>query len=218
MNTSPPSKDPSVEKQPIVPRRFRPLLALILLTGVASLLFPDFFFAVCFGPINLLFQLLLLIYRGIPQNLTWGFFILLAIYLAVPAIIPVLQTSKTEPDETVIDSRLADLVRLEADARTSQHARWELAREIRKVAIDLLRTDPSDTPESLQQHLEAGEFDLSPVITELFAVCAHLPSYRVFMEAREAAPNGKIPELAALDLDAAVAALNDWRRPERETF
>lgn len=204
------------QKRPFSESRFVPLAVVLLAAAILSLLMPDFFRQVILAPILSRLATLYGIYRGVPQNVMWGIFVFAAVWIMLYALRPD-PTEKEEPfAEKPGTSRLSQLATLAANARTGQHARWELAREIQQVIVSLMQTESGETAESLQQHIQQNELNAPPEVAVLLEMCAQLPNYRSFLDAREAAPGGKIPQLANLDLAAALTALAQWRQANQE--
>ena len=211
-------KDGAEVKRPFLSSRALPLAILLLVTVLLSLFMPDFFRQVILAPILPRVAILYGIYRGIPENVMWGIFIFVALWIMLYALRP----DPSEEDEAFEEkpgtSRLSQLATIAADARTGQHARWELAREIQQVIVSLMKTEPGETAESLQERIQQGELKPPPEVTALLNLCVHLPNYRSFLDARDAAPRGEIPQLANLDLAATLTALEQWRQAQQEQF
>lgn len=196
--------------------RALPLLGVMLLAALLSLLLRDFFTQVILVPLWQQLRWFYRLYRALPQNVLWSALVVIAFLIALRAVLHVRQPKASSFEEDAGANRVDQLSRLAESAQTSQHARWELAREIRQVAISLLQLGSSETEAALQRHILTGDLAAPPEVVALFRLCADIPSYRRFMEAREAAPGDTIPQLAALDLDAVVAALAQWQGRDEE--
>ena len=207
---------PSTQKRPLLSAKYIPLIALLLLATLLSLLLPDFFRQVILAPVLSRVAILYGIYRGFPQNVVWAVFVFAAFWIMLYAF----RTSNSADEKPFVEkpgpSRLNQLATLAADARASQHARWELAREVQQVVIKLMSTAPGETAESLLNRIHSGSLNAPPEVEKLLTLSVTLPNYRSFMDAREVAPHGEIPQLANLDLAATLVALEQWRRANQE--
>ncbi|MCP4419193.1 MAG: hypothetical protein GY805_21465 [Chloroflexi bacterium] len=209
-----------VAKRPFLSTRFIPLAVVLLLGTLLSLLLPDFFRQVILFPIisrlQVVFYGLYRIYHGIPQNVLWGGFVFMTLWVMLRGLRPP-DSPRDEPfTEKTETSRLNHLIKLATDAHSGQHGRWELAREIERIAVKLMQNDAGETAVSLRERIHRGDLTAPPEIISLLELCASLPSYRSFTEARSTAAKNQIPQLAAIDLDATVAALTHWRELKQE--
>jgi hypothetical protein len=196
--------------------RFIPLAVLLLVAVLLSLLMPDFFRQVILAPILSRVVVLYGIYRGFPQNVMWGFFVFIALVMAMYVLRPQPEPVEEPFQEDYGESRLRQLVQMATHAHQGQHARWEMAREIQQLSLGLMQLETAETPEILRQRIQQGQLPAPPEIVTLLDLCAGLPSYRSFLEARDAAPNQRIPQLDNFDAEATIAALLRWRQSNQE--
>jgi len=208
---------PNVGKRPFLSARFVPLALLLFIITLLSLILPGFFQRVIYVPIASRLVVLFNIYRGIPQNIMWAVMVFITVWIMLVALRPAPSRDDAPLEEEKGSSRLIKLIQLAADARKGQHARWELAREMQQVALQVMQAETGETAVSLRQRIAHGDIvNAPPEIAALLRLCADLPNYRSFIEARDAAPNKRIPQLDALDLDAAAAALVQWHKSNQE--
>ncbi|WP_420644085.1 hypothetical protein [Candidatus Leptofilum sp.] len=203
-------------KRPFLHPRFLPLLILLFLAVLFSLFLPDFFRQVILAPILSRVATLYGIYRSFPQNVMWGFLVFAAFVMMLYATRPQLNKSEEPFEELFNPSRFHQLVRMSQNATKGQHAQWQLAHEIQRLVLEMMQLESTETPETLRQRIETGELPVPSEIVTLLDVCASLPNYRSFLEARDAQPNRRIPQLAVLNLEATVAALVRWRQTNQE--
>ncbi len=203
-------------KRPFLTQNKLPLTILLLIGVLLSLLMPDFFRQVILAPILTRVATLYGIYRGFPQNVIWGFFVFVAFVVMLYATRPKLEAKEEKIDEIRTPSRLQQLVEISENASRGQNAKWLLAREIQRLIMETLQLETTETPEILQQRIQNGELPVPPEVENLFNVCASLPSYRSFLDARDAQPKRRIPQLATLDLQATVDWLVGWRQSSQE--
>jgi cell division protein FtsW (lipid II flippase) len=209
-------KQPIDEKRPYFSPRFIPLAVLLLVAVLLSLLLPDFFRQVILAPVLSRLVVLYGIYRGFPQNIVWGFFVFVAVVLALYALRPQLDPNEAPFKEDIGESRLKQLASMTANARTGQHARWELAREIQQLTLGLMQLETAETPETLRQRIQQGSLPAPPELLDLLDLCAMLPNYRTFLELREASPTQRIQRLDTFDPEATVNVLLRWRQSNQE--
>jgi hypothetical protein len=208
---------PQLGKRPVLPSRFVPLTVLLLVIILLSLFLPGFFQQVIYDPIVTFLILLQRVYRGIPQNIIWGVLVLITTWVMLAALRPARRLEETPGEEKTGATRFSWLVELATDSRSGQHARWELAREMQQIAIQVIQAETGETDVSLRQRIAKGEqLPAPPEINALLRLCADLPNYRSFLEARDGAPNKRIPQLDALDLEGAAAALTQWHHSHQE--
>lgn len=205
-----------VGKRPFLTPRTLPLAILLLVAALLSLFLPDFFRQVILAPILSRVATIYGIYRGFPQNVMWGFFVLAAFVVAFSVLLPSAKPAEEPFEEENGESRLRQLSQITHQAQNGQHARWQLAREMQQLTLGLMQLETTDTPETLRQRIQQGQLPAPPEILQLLELCASLPSYRSFLEAREAAPNQRIPQLESFDPQAAIDALNRWRQSSQE--
>lgn len=210
------NKRRATAQRPFLSPKFIPLVIVLLLAALLSLFLPDFFRQVILAPILSRLIVLYALYRGVAQNVMWGFFVFIAFWITLRVLRPSPEPAAPPDEEAPRLSRVDQLSRLAADARSGQHARWELAREIQQVVLGVMQAETGETADSLRQRIHDGDLPAPPEISALLDLCAALPSYRSFLEARDAAPNRRIPQLAAVDLEATVAALINWREMNQE--
>ncbi len=203
-------------KRPFFSPKVMPLLILLLLAALLSIALPDFFRQVILAPILSRIVVLYGIYRGFPQNVMWGFFVFAALAMMLYATRPKLNQSEEPFEETYTPSRLQQLIAIANNATSGQHAQWQFAHEIQRLTLEMMQLETTETPETLRQRIQAGQLPVPPEIEQLLDVCANLPNYRSFLEARDAQPNRRIPQLVALNLDATVNALLQWRQSGQE--
>ena len=206
------------EKRPFLSPRFIPLVALLLLAILLSIFLPDFFRQVILAPILSRVATIYGIYRGFPQNVMWAFFVLVALVVAFGALLPSPSPTEEPFEEAKGESRLRQLSHMTRHAQNGQHARWELAREIQQLTLGLMQLETAETPETLRQRIQGGQLPAPPEIVTLLDLCANLPSYRSFLEAREAAPNQRIPQLDNFDAQTTIDALIRWRQSSQEEW
>lgn len=198
---------------PPIPRRYWPLITVLLVAGLLSFFIQDFFRLVIFLPIVETILDYYRLYRQMPQNVVWGLFLLFALVIA--AIFLILNALETiwrqlrqpEAAQSPARDRVFELAGLVAEARRTEYARWQLAREIENVLLALLAWDLGETAVSLQRRIRQGQLHLPPNLRALCAANAAVPNYiqhRVAQRTRQRKP---IAALAALDLDAALAEL-----------
>ncbi len=198
---------------PPIPRRYWPLITVLLVAGLLSFFIQDFFRLVIFLPIVETILDYYRLYRQMPQNVVWGLFLLFALVIA--AIFLILNALETiwrqlrqpEAAQSPTRDRVFELAGLVAEARRTEYARWQLAREIENVLLALLAWDFGETAVSLQRRIRQGQLHLPPNLQALCAANAAVPNYiqhRVAQRTRQRKP---IAALAALDLDAALAEL-----------
>ncbi|MCA9897311.1 MAG: hypothetical protein H6654_02480 [Ardenticatenaceae bacterium] len=204
------------EQRPFLTPRTMPIALLLLAAVLLSLFLPDFFRQVILAPILSRLATLYGIYRGFPQNVMWGFFVLLALVVAVYALRPSRKQTEKPFVEKQGESRLRQLTHLTHDAQNGQHARWELAREMQSLTLSLMQLETAETPEILRERIQQGQLPAPPQIVQLLDLCAAMPSYRSFLEAREAAPNQRIPQIDQFDPQATLDALARWRQSSQE--
>lgn len=217
MTKSPPSTSPPVKKRPFISLRLMPLVILLFILTLLSLILPGFFQQVVYAPIMSRLVVLFNIYRGIPQNLVWVALIILTLWVMLTALRPAPRSTSETFEEAPDSSRLSQLATLAADARQGQHARWELAREVQKIALQIIQAETGQTAVSLRQEIAQGKrLNAPPEINALLRLSVEMPNYRSFLDARDAASNGRIPQLDALDLDKAVATLVEWHNSTQE--
>ena len=116
-------KDGAEVKRPFLSSRALPLAILLLVTVLLSLFMPDFFRQVILAPILPRVAILYGIYRGIPENVMWGIFIFVALWIMLYALHPDPSEEEEAFEEKPGTSRLSQLATIAADARTGQHAR-----------------------------------------------------------------------------------------------
>lgn len=193
-----------------------PLVFLLLVAVLLSLLLPDFFRQVILAPLLPRVAIIYGIYRGFPQNVMWGFFVFVALVVALGVLLPSINPAEEPYEEKKGESRLRQLAHMASHAQRGQHARWELAREMQQLTLNLMQLETADTPETLRDRIREGHLSAPPEIVELLDLCTSLPSYRSFLEAREAAPNKRIPQLDRFDPRATIEALLHWRQSSQE--
>ncbi|MCA9918444.1 MAG: hypothetical protein KC445_10860 [Anaerolineales bacterium] len=204
------------EKRPFLTPRTLPLAILLLVAVLLSIFLPDFFRQVILAPILSRVATFYGIYRGFPQNVMWGFFVFIAFVIALYALRPG-PTEKEEPvEEEKQESRLQKLADLTKHAQTGQHARWELAREMQSLTLSLMQLETAETPEILRERIQQGQLPVPPEIVQLLDLCATIPSYRSFLDAREAAPNQRIAQIEQFNPQATLDALHRWRQSNQE--
>lgn len=205
-------------RRPLLPNRYLPLVILIVLAVLFSVFVRGFFRQVILIPLLSVLLGLYNFYLTVPQNVTWAIFILIALVVAVFTV----WTPPGKPDDTPAEEirlgRLTQLSTLIRDARQSEHARWQLAHEMQTLAIEMLQKQyiAIDSVESLQAYRAAHRLYLPPEIETLFAVCAQLPSYRSFVDARADSPSGSVAAVANLDIEGTVQALARWQGNDLE--
>ncbi|MEZ4589612.1 MAG: hypothetical protein R3D55_00500 [Chloroflexota bacterium] len=210
------SKNKVGEKRPFLTPRTLPLAILLLVTVLLSIFLPDFFRQVILAPVLSRLATLYGIYRGFPQNVMWGFFVVLALVMALYTLRPSPNPADESFTEEKGESRLRQLVGLTSHAPNSQHARWELAREMQTLTLSLMQLETAETPETLRERIQQGQLPAPPQIVQLLELCATLPSYRSFLDAREAAPNQRIAQIEQFDPQATLDALHRWRESSQE--
>ncbi len=198
------------ETRPLLPRRYLPLLIILLLSGFLSLLVEGFFTRFIFLPLIQFLAYYYRLYQSLPQNLVWGG---LVVYAAL-VMLRLLWPRFSRPTATAVadtpPSRLHHLAGMYVQARKSDYARWELARELEKLALLSLQRQHGQTAATLQQRIASQTLPLPPAIQALFAANRAIPDYRSFVAARQAARRKPIPTLATLDLDAVLAEMEAW--------
>lgn len=205
---------PPEETRPLLPRRYLPLLIILLLSGFLSLFVEGFFTRFIFLPIIQFFAYYYRLYQILPQNLVWGG---LVVYAALVMLRLLWPRFARPPATAVADtprSRLQQLAEMYAQARKSDYARWELAREVEKLALLSLQRQHGQTAVAIQQRIASQTLPLPPALQAVFAVNRAIPDYRSFIAARQAARRKPIPALATLDLDAALAEMVAWEAGE----
>lgn len=204
------------EKRPFLTSRTLPLAILLLVAILLSLFLPDFFRQVILAPILSRVATLYGIYRGFPQNVMWGFLVFIAFVIALYTLRPSPTKQDTPYQEEQRESRLRQLSLMTRHAQNGQHARWELAREMQSLTLKLMQLETAETPETLRQRIQQGHLPAPPEIVALLDLCAALPSYRSFLDAREAAPNQHLPQIERFDPQATLDALHRWRQSSQE--
>ena len=81
---------------------------------------------------------------------------------------------------------------------------------------EMMQLETAETPEILRERIQQGQLPAPPQIVQLLDLCAAMPSYRSFLEAREAAPNQRIPQIDQFDPQATLDALARWRQSSQE--
>ncbi len=210
--------EPTPAERPFLPRRFVPLIILLLVSGFLSLFVQDFFNQVIFLPILRFFRYYYRLYLGLPQNLVWAVAVLLAFFVAVRRLWP--RFVKEPPPQTQErpQNRLRQLADLHAQALTSEYVRWELAQELEALTVALLQWEYGETAVAIQQRIDQGDITLPAELQPVFAACRAIPNYRSFIAQRQNGsrltarfvPQKPLPALANLDLDAALRALEAW--------
>lgn len=196
-----------------IPRRYLPLIIVLLVAGLLSLFIQDFFRQVIFLPLVEIALNIYRFYRQMPQNLVWGVFVLFALVFAFWfLLLEGVETAWRRLRRPLADlpeardrvARLADLV---AEARRSEYARWQLAREIEEVMLALLAWDLGETAVSLQRRIRRGQLSLPPNLRALCAANAAVPNYIQHRVAQRTRRRQPIAALAALDLEASLSEL-----------
>ncbi|MFZ1395333.1 MAG: hypothetical protein WAS33_00450 [Candidatus Promineifilaceae bacterium] len=205
-----------VGKRPFLTPRSLPLAILLLVAVLLSLFLPDFFRQVILAPILSRVATIYGIYRGFPQNVMWGFLLFIAFVMALYVLRPSPNPSEPPFAEEKGESRLRQLALMTNHAQTGQHARWELAREMQSLTLSLMQLETAETPETLRERIQLGDLPAPPEIVQLLDLCATLPSYRSFLEAREAAPNQRIAQIDQFDPQTTLDALHRWRKSNQE--
>jgi hypothetical protein len=206
--------------RPFLPRRFVPLVFLLLISGFLSLFVQDFFTRSIFLPFVSFIGYYYRLYQILPQNLVWAFVVMWAGLMALRVLWPRIPPKSRLALPEAPHGRVPQLAALRAQAEKSDYARWELARELEKLALSLLAREYGETAVALQARIAREEIPLPAALQAVFAAGRAIPSYRSFIEARRAtggglvrqslAANRPITVLANLDLDAALAALASW--------
>ncbi len=196
-------------------RPFLPLLILLFISGLLSFFVQDFFTQIIFLPILEFFRYYYRLYLGLPQNLAWGGVVFIALLMGVYRLWPRFSNLSTAPAPSKPQNRLGQLAALRAQAENSDYARWELAREIEKLALLLLEIEHGEKAAVLQERVARNEIPLPEALNALFRACRAIPNYRTFIEARQSvggrlARRQPITDLANLDLDAALAVVASW--------
>lgn len=196
-----------------LPRRFLPLIILLLLAGLLAFFVQDFFRQVIFLPIIETVLNAYRFYRQLPQNLVWGIVVFFALALAfsflILSAVETIWRQLRRPEEVAppAHDRVSRLAELAGEARRSEYARWQLAREVEGVLLALLAWDLGETAVSLQRRLRKGEFLLPPNLQALCAANAAVPNYIQHRVAQRTRRHKPIAALANLDLDAALNEL-----------
>lgn len=192
-------------------RRYLPLATLAALIGLASLLVRDFFSQMIWLPLLDLLINLYVFYLRVPQNVVWVVFMTLGVLAVLRALLP----APAENEELVPlpppPGRLDHWAPLVAEAADGDHARWLLAHELADLTVALVERQRGDSAESIRRQIADGRLHLPPPLQALFDVERTLPGYRDFLEARKAAGRRSPAPLQALDFDAAVQVLEQWR-------
>lgn len=217
-------------RKPFLPRSVIPLLTLLFISGFLSLFVEGFFTRLIFSPAVQIANNYYRLYQSLPQNLVWAFVVVLSGLVATVLLWPRFAPGQPQNLPEVPHGRVSQLADLRARAEKSEYARWELAREIEKLALSLLAREYGETAVALQARIAHEEIPLPAALQGVFAAGRAIPSYRSFIEARRAAGGGlaryrplrrglarsplagnrPIAVLANLDLDAALAALASW--------
>lgn len=206
--------------RPFLPRHLLPLIILLLISGFLSLFIQDFFTRLIFQPVVAFIGYYVRLYQTLPQNVVWAFVVGWAGLVALRVLWPQLPPKSAAGPPESPRGRVSQLADLRAQAQKSDYARWELAREIEKLALSLLEREYGERAVVLQARIARDEIRLPAALQAVFQACHAIPSYRSFIEVRQAASSGfagrlflgnrPIPVLANLDLDAALAALAAW--------
>jgi hypothetical protein len=197
-----------------IPRRHLPLVVVLLLAGLLSFFVQDFFRQVIFLPIVEIFLNIYRFYRQMPQNLVWGVFLLFALALAVSYLllsaVETIWQQLRHPEESKPPARdrVSQLAELADEARRTEYARWQLAREIEGVLLGLLAWDMGETAVSLQRRIQKGQLSLPPNLQAVCAANAAVPNYIQYrVTQRRRSRRKPLAALAALDLEAALGEL-----------
>lgn len=200
------------ETRPLLPRRYLPLLVMLLISGFLSLFIEGFFTRFIFLPIIQFFAYYYRLYQIVPQNLVWGGLVVYAALLMLRFLWPRLPHPQPETLAETPRRRLHRIAEMYTQARKSDYTRWELARELEKLALLSLQRRHGQTAVALRQRIANQTLPLPPAVQAIFAANRAIPDYRSFIAARQAARRKPIPTLAALDLEAALAEIEAWER------
>ena len=188
-------------------------MILIVLAILFSIFIRGFFRQVVLIPLLSLLLGIYNLYLAVPQNVTWVVFILIAAGVGLFTVWAPPGKDEETPQEAFRLGRLTQLSKLVKQARRNEHARWQLAQEMKTLALELLQKQyiTIDSLETLQAYRATHRLHLPPEIESLFAVCTRLPSYRSFVEARAESPTGSVAAVANLDIEGIVQALARWQ-------
>ncbi len=209
--------EPTPATRPFLPRRFVPLVIVLLISGFLSFFVEDFFSQVIFLPILEFFRYYYRLYLGLPQNLVWSAVVVLAFFVAINRLWPRFVKPPLPQTKETTQNRVRQLANLHQQAETNEYVRWELARELVTLTLSLLQWERGETAVVIQQGIASGEIALPAALKPIFAACDAIPNYRSFIAQRQKARRKPLAALANLDLDAALQELEEWMvRPQTQ--
>ncbi len=146
--------------------RLLPLLLILLLAGLLTPVFQDFVGYVFVTPFLYLFWVGRLIFEAIPQIITWGLFLVIALTIALYSLLkhrPPLRRSQ-RAFKTAHQERIETWLKLIERTDQETYYQWQLAQHLRKLTLAILAHDERLPTRQIQQRLTEGELDIPPEI------------------------------------------------------
>ncbi len=169
------------------------LLPLLLILLLALLLTP--FFQTIIQPLIILptlyfFWVGWLMFQSIPQAVVWSCFLGVALFIVVGNLLK--KRPKLRPHRRVLPptetARIERWVKLLQRANQETYYKWQLAQNLRKLAIAILAHDERLTPRQIQQRLLTDETlaippDIRTYMQASLTSFSHLPVRRTLKSA-----------------------------------
>lgn len=149
------------------PRRWA--LAIVLLVFIALILMflvRGLAMKLLVLPILYILWLLRFLLEGIPQPFFWFLAIFFFIRIVYPSLFGAKRIihSPQLPEGGPPEGRVAFWLRRLTLAGTGQYSKWGMARNMAKLATDVLSYEDKITPGEVRERLQSGQYNLSPEI------------------------------------------------------
>jgi hypothetical protein len=197
-------------------KRLLPVLAALVsltLAVILAYLLKDAIRHFLIAPLVYTYRFFRIIYEALPQVAWWVVFLLLLVLLAVRSILRYLKFSPRLPGTGQDDrlSRARSWSHWLQVSRQGDYSRWLLARNIAKLALEILAHQERRSLEQTRQLMQAGKIHLPPEVHAYLRVGLDAPSFRHYSEflnllrsTRSASPLDLDPEVVIRYLETRI--------------
>jgi hypothetical protein len=197
-------------------KRLLPILAALVsltLAVILAYLLKDAIRHFLIAPLIYTYRFFRIIYEALPQVAWWVVFLLLLVLLAVRSILRYLKFSPRLPGAGQDDrlSRARCWSHWLQVSRQGDYSRWLLARNIAKLALEILAHQERRSLEQTRQLMQAGKIHLPPEVHAYLRVGLDAPSFRHYSEflnllrsTRSASPLDLDPEVVIRYLETRI--------------
>lgn len=147
------------------PRRWTIAILLLVLAALALMsVVRGLAFQMLVVPILYFLWVLRLLLDGIPQPFFWAVAVFLFIRIVYPSLFSARRPIHASqiPEGGLPEGRVTFWLRRLTLARTGRYSKWGMARNMAKLATDVLSYQGKLTPGEVRERLQRGEYELSP--------------------------------------------------------